>query len=536
MAREHKIERWSDRLTAFGFLVVIAVPLVVQLTGMRSGGGGGGEQRAVQPRPRLDWSAEGLELYPARFDAWYADAFGLRMDLVRAHNRLEWFGLGLSPARNAVQGRDGWLFFSERRALECSLGAYPLTPEKLDQWVRMLSARSRWCRERGIVYLFVSGPTKVQLYPEFLPEGWDAVGPSRLAQLHSRLEGRADIPSLDLRPTLAAEKGRDRPAVGDFVYYPLGTHWSMRGNVAAYRALVERLVELGALPPGTVPESFRSLRLAGGQGDDTWAGRLYLEGELTQSNWRLPPKRPLLDPVGIPFARHSESYRNPDGTGTLVMYHDSYAAILRRWLGWHFKRVDGYWSTAWDMARIEAASPTVVVDFMVERMLHVEDPADLFPDGQGRLADLFRKGGPVRLSLELPQDLENEPRVLRPVGANRGFPIRQRGREGWGLKRVEPFVLADLDLPPVEDGTDLLLAIDLTAAGPTTLEVIYPGRNGFDRGAASRVRVAKGRQVVYLRLQASRLGHLPRTVRLGATGPRDWILHRISVRSRSGSG
>ena len=515
MDRSHGTPRFWDLVTALVFPVAISVPLLVMVT-RTTAVHAAGEQRAAVAQPALRWGREDLEAYPDEFEAWFADSFGMRGELVRANNQLEWFQLGSSPTPKVVPGKDGWLFYDGHDSLAYSLGARPLSEDELSLWKRVIEARWRWCRARGIEYLFVLGPTKVSMYPERLPSRYEVVGPSRLAQLHDHLDEQSRAPTLDLRPTLRRAIEEDRPEVGDFVYYPHGTHWSPRGDVAVYGALVEALTDLGALRgPQRTPRPFRDPVLQpGSSGPDTWAGRLYLEGLLEQAHWRVAPRAQLPASIPFPHTRNGRAYGDEELPGYLALHHDSYGAPLRPWLAWHFGRVDGYWSHRWQTARIEASGATVVVDFMVERMLHQLDPRDLWPDDQERLKERFDKRSGARPTPEL--------RVPAP---NKSAQLE----EGLVVDRRQRFVLAELDLGPTAREVDLVVALEVTAPRAVMLELVYPSGAGFDRSRAERVLVEPGRQVVHLELIGERLQGST-VMQLGAHGAgRRWVIHRIEV-------
>ncbi|MDA1264727.1 MAG: hypothetical protein O2816_06590, partial [Planctomycetota bacterium] len=337
MDRSRGMPRFWDLVTTLVFPVAICVPLLVM--GFRTSTVlETGEQRAAAERPTLRWDRGELATYPDAFDPWFADSLGLRNDLVRALNRLEWFGLGTSPTPKVVNGRDGWLFYDGLESLAYSLGARPLDETELSRWRRVIEARERWCRARGIRYLFVLGPTKVSMYPEHLPSRYKVVGPSRLAQLYEHLDEQSRVPTLDLRPSLRCAIEEDRAEVGDFVYSPHGTHWSPRGNVAVYGALLEALADLGALRGRQrLPKPFRAPILQpDSSGPDTWAGRLYLEGLLVQPHWRVVPEVMLPKPVPFPHTRNGRAYGDGELAGHLVLHHDSFGSPLRPWLAWHF--------------------------------------------------------------------------------------------------------------------------------------------------------------------------------------------------------
>ena len=496
--RRGSIEGAADRVQVLLFSLAVCTPLVVQLSG---GGGGPDVNRELRPanpipRPGARWAD--LDSFPERFDHWFEDAFGLRTRLLRARNRIVWHGLGDSATDRAVRGRNGWVYYSDDGALAASLGARPFAPGELEEWVRMIEARHAWCREQGMDYLFVTGPTKALVYPEYLPASHERVGPSRLEVLHDRL-ATTEVPHLDLRAALIAEKEHDLPEEGDYVYYPLGTHWTDRGVLTAYRAVIDRLrPEVMLLGP----DDFE--RVLHPDQADSWASRAYIEDSVRQNVWKLVPIVPLpkrLPLRGTPWGTRFEK-EDPAGTH-LVLHHDSFGDVARSLIAVHFSVTTCYWSLPWQTARIREQQPHFVVDLMVERTLHEESPERLWPDDAERLRPLFEASAET---------------VLEPAARK---PMRP------GLFDVGP-----LSAPR---GTDLILRIEAEAPAAGAVEVLVvpeADEPGSVRRAARRVWFEAGQSVGWTRIDEDELQIGPGRIQLNVERvPGTWTVHAIEARA-----
>ncbi|MCP3917550.1 MAG: hypothetical protein GY711_18555 [bacterium] len=505
--RLEKPRRAANVLLVALFLGVLVTPPARQL--LRGGDYAAelrkAERRGAAPFPKQPASRTEIESWPRGFDAWYADALGFREPLLRVHNRLFWFGLGVSPNPTVKRGSDGWLFFSGHETLEQIRGAHPFTEDELAQWQRVFERRHAWLTERGIEYLFVLGPTKGRVYSERLPAAFRPRQPGRLEQFLAHMrEANSPVPILDLREDLVAAKAGDVPAEGDFVYYPLGTHWGHRGAVVATRAIVRALG--GTVMQGVEPPELDGFvrRKAGTQGD-TWAERLYLEDRLIQTSWVYAPKRRELKSQKIPHTRFGERYRQPDlpDLPRVLMHHDSYARLVRPLLARHASEQVSYWSHAWNLARIELEKPDVVVDLGVERIFVTATPRFLSIESQGELEASF--------------EASNE--TVLTVGEARTFAAMQK------------FELFDTPLLAAFDSAerDLVVRVDVRASGPGLLELLLPVGERFPRARAVHVYVDAERRVLYVRVPGRRAGAGP--FRFGTEHRAgEWTVHAVEAR------
>src|SRR5947207_8313680 len=72
-----------------------------------------GENRQVAAFPEIQLKRAFLTAFPAKFEAFYNDHFGLRDTLIRCLNvaRMHW--LGMSSSRHVIVGREGWLYYTQ---------------------------------------------------------------------------------------------------------------------------------------------------------------------------------------------------------------------------------------------------------------------------------------------------------------------------------------------------------------------------------------------------------------------------------------
>ena len=330
------------------------------------------ENRKLADLPAWQWTQEALRTYPARFEAWNQDHFGLRSTLIHWHSvvMLDW--LGVSPNPDVLIGTNGWLFMGRNKAVDAYRCVFPATVAELDAEVKTVRERRDWLAARGIRYLNVWAPVKKNVYPEYLP-GWvqKTGGPCRLDQWMARMN-KERLPVLDLRPALQAAKREG------LAYHVTDTHWNSRGAYFSYRALVERLQpwfpRLRPLSPERV-RFFLADRLGGDLARQLDLHERYHGPEVLAEfvGHRCGPAElhGLERPAGVKL----EAYECPKDAGQrnkpprLVLLGDSYQNALIPFLAETMGRTLTAEFAGFDKELILQEKPDVVVEIHVERQL-----------------------------------------------------------------------------------------------------------------------------------------------------------------------
>ena len=199
-------ERLEARIGIALFFALLWLPLVVALI-EPDPKISVSEQRDLTELPELRMDAASLAAFPRALDAYYDDHLGLRDDMIRAWAWLNIELLGVSPSPKLVVGKQGWLFFGDDEAVAQYRGIARFDQAELEHWTRVLEQRRDWLSSRGIEYLIVFVPNKHRIYAEYMPDALPRMREqSQLDQLIAHLERESDVPFLDLRDALRAEK------------------------------------------------------------------------------------------------------------------------------------------------------------------------------------------------------------------------------------------------------------------------------------------------------------------------------------------
>lgn len=373
--------RVRDVVTTVFFALVLVAPsidLVVRPASVRDPARF--EMRAPARRPDWPVNVQRLNTFPQRFTNWFDDQLGLRDQLLRFGSIVKLFGFGVSPTKDVLPGKNGFLFYTGNHTIEVHRGVFPFSPQQLDDACRLLEARRLVCEQRGAAYVFVVAPDKESIYPDFLPAGCEPVGPSRLDQLVKAVAQRAPkVELLDLRPAFRAARRQDGPR--DYLYSELGTHWDGRGNYLGYREIARALQRhFPAIEPFAWDEIVRT---PSPQNLDSWGLRMYVHDLLDTHSL-------LVDaPAGRKRARLVRDESESGGTSEqrtdderlprVFVLHDSFLYGVLPLLAEHCEQLDYSPSDYLDPAVIDALRPDVVVELWVERFLGEWNPAQRMP-------------------------------------------------------------------------------------------------------------------------------------------------------------
>ncbi len=492
--------RLADLLLCVLFVAAILLPLIV---GDESGSTHQ-ELRKPAPRPAFAWKPAALRAFPDAFDAFLGDSFGMRARLIRWHNVVKLFGLGVSPTDELVLGSDGWLFTTRERSIDVYRGLDPFTEEDLRVWQRILEDRRDWLAERfGAQYVFAVAPNKSSVYPEKMPPGLTRVGPTRLDQLVAWMRRHSDFPLLDLRESLGVARRRAELA-GEEIYYPLGTHWNRYGMLAGYWRMME---EVQQRFPQVVPHGLDDFRIQlSTHPGDNWGKRLYVEDLLHQTNVELIPLFERRARVELrDFVRLVPTeVRVVDDPSlpSAVMLHDSFGNMQKDLVADHFRRTLFHYAPDFDVEVLEDERPEVVLHVLVERALAAHRPAVSPLDDDARLEAEFASSADVLVDLLGTSRPEQSADALSPeLGAQ-----VERGVDGRGpYAAVRSPTGGAIRLPGFEVPPDTwaVVRLEIESALPTTLALEFQTREEpfySQRSRRLKRRLRKGVNVLWWKL------------------------------------
>jgi hypothetical protein len=336
------------------------------------------ENRKLAEKPKIKFSLKALKNYTKQYNTYINDHYGLRNFIIRVYYMIHINLLHISPTRDVVLGREGWLYYDSSAdgiSLMDFCGKAPFSEPELKMVVEKVIRIKRFCEERGILFKIVVAPNKHTIYPDFLPlDIKNRQGAStRLDQLENFLiSNKLGSVLIDLRPTLVSSKGM-KPYP---LYYLTGTHWNQMGAFIAYTEIMKNLLLrfpqikiLNIKKYSVVQKENRGL------GD--LSTFISMSGLLKDTEIVLEPQTPYLAKKidhGIELegtyniARyHIEKCNYPK----LLMFPDSFGVSLLPYLSESFSDSLYIWYTppGVDLSIIEKERPQIVILELVERNL-----------------------------------------------------------------------------------------------------------------------------------------------------------------------
>jgi hypothetical protein len=414
------------------------------------------ELRNPAPWPAFTDASDWLHA-PERLQDWFGDALGLREELVHGGNWLSVFVFRRSPHPNLVLGRKGFVFYGGDGAHETWRGSAPLSAGELAAWADAIRERREAVEALGAVYVLCVAPNKETIYPEFLPAGEEAFGPTPLEQLAALCAERHESAWLDLRPALRAEKSCDDEQQDDHAYLRLGSHWSYRGGWAAAsevaRRLAPRVRGLQPLPR----EAWRALRVDEFNHDDSLTRTMHLDeaAHEPQIEWRRVGGEharlvsTAIDPSDPAHPTRTETLNEDAGLPSIYLLHDSFGQWIRSPLAELASRTWTRWLYGVPLDEIAELHPDLVLQVITERHLHTP------PEPQEQLAQELDALQYAALPLVLARE--------QALAAVRPYQQTQLARDAEGLRFAVQIGADKLLVPagPLAAGARPVLQLEL---------------------------------------------------------------------------
>jgi hypothetical protein len=373
------MRRALQLLLVVPFLAMIAAPAVGNALGL-DGADPSAERRTLAPFPSVSTSWSGLKQFLPAIDAWFADHFAFRQNLVEWYGISRYLWMGMSPTPAVGVGPRGWMFYVDDGGLEDFTNESPLSEVEVQNWRNTIVRAQRWSRAHGIAYAFTILPDKSSIYPEWFPQTARRV--TRLSRTDQIITAITDTgAAIDVRQALLDEKRNVR------VFQKTDTHWNARGAYVGYRTIIDSLrLQLPTIPPPMPPSDFHAVtrRIPGMD----LAGMMGLTHVLGEEDLRFVPKNGhryvVVEPRGnIVEAGEPRIVTEIPGS-TLpraVVFRDSFVSAMAPYFSEHFSRVVYLWRNDFAVDEIEKEQPDVVLQEIVGRHVQWFVPSPgLIPD------------------------------------------------------------------------------------------------------------------------------------------------------------
>ena len=284
---------------------------------------------------------------------WFESNYPFRNELIDADAIVRTEALGISNTSQVVVGAHGWIYYAG--TLGDYDGSATLSERELDNIAYNLSLVQAFCNDRGAQFVLAIAPNKNTIYPEYMP--YTHIGTAEahsIERLYPYLE-EYGVTYADLVGALRTSKD-----AGQTVYYLRDSHWNDIGALSAYYSILDA-VELA---------------------HTSYVGRSYTttthDGDIDAMLFPLaaePEKVPTLE-GGYDFEFVDTDDVTADlietegpGTGTLLMYRDSFGNNLIQPMAESFERSVFTKLIPYDLGKVDEVDPDLVVIERAERHL-----------------------------------------------------------------------------------------------------------------------------------------------------------------------
>lgn len=192
-------------------------------------------------KPEFNFAAWRKGDFQKEFSNWFEQNLGLRGYLVRTYNQMLYSVFKETPRQSIVAvAKDRVLY--ERGYIDEYLDTEPPPQAELETNVVKIKELQSQLAARGTTLLVVITPSKVAIYPEFIPDNrkQTRAGKERGYDRFVSLLDKHQVNYVDGHAITLAEKGKTS--------YPLfckgGTHWNFLGVFFTARQLVKTIEEL----------------------------------------------------------------------------------------------------------------------------------------------------------------------------------------------------------------------------------------------------------------------------------------------------
>ena len=330
------------------------------------------ENRLLAPAPAWPHRLQDIRQFREASDAYVADRFPARRQLIGVLNRLRMLA-GVSGSKRVIIGRDGWLYYDDDTHLGAASNRPPMSAVGMRAWLASESGHTEAARAAGAHYLIVVAPTKETVLPQHAPAWFGGVSPNRPALALSRLAAEAQAVDV-FYPYPQIEAATQ---AGQQTFSRHDTHWTGYGAYAGYVGLMRHLHALGLAEEPRPLSDFRRVKGPAHRGPRDLALMLGVSScvDLDYPHFDDPGAEAKLTRT---FLGPRQDWTAPQvvdtgevGKPVLLLTRDSFSNELLSFLYSHFSRIilahnqDG----AWRGDLIDRFKPDIVIHEVVESRL-----------------------------------------------------------------------------------------------------------------------------------------------------------------------
>lgn len=349
------------------FFAFIYMPLLAGLFSERSGVSQV-ENRFLAQIPRMELNRDSINTFPDRFEKYFSDNFGGRLAFIAGYSHL-CYSIGVSPTKNVIIGKNGWLHFGDENEIKSYRKTKPFNAAQIAKWRWKMRLIKGYLEKRGVKLVFLIAPNKSSIYPEQMPDNINVVGKTGCFDQLLKVASELGIEFVDPRNDLIERKKSDE------VYFRTDTHWNDLGAFVSYDLLMK---SLGNRFPGLspIPESSLGFSAVGRRGGDLF-NMLGLPADNVVDMAKTANLGEILSRLkNVRAADLPKKWDSPWDLDTgnagprALILRDSFGNALLPLLAMHFSHIASRLDHGWFSSEIvEKEKPDVVIYEITERFL-----------------------------------------------------------------------------------------------------------------------------------------------------------------------
>ena len=215
------------------FIIMLAVPVFT--THISGGEISQSEKRTLAEIPSMDNLGSRIISRDFMVDVenWLNDHIGQRDTFRKIYAQVMNCYLRLSTSKSVLFGKKGWYYYTNDNNIEIAKGSYPLNAKQLKTIQEQQKRVAGYYARKNIRYILQLTPSKVSIYPEYLPfkKAKGITEPSEMIQRALRNNGEV----VNVKKVLKTNKSKGK------LFFQTDSHWNSRGSYLAYTELLKKI-------------------------------------------------------------------------------------------------------------------------------------------------------------------------------------------------------------------------------------------------------------------------------------------------------
>lgn len=303
----------NNKIRSIITIVLFATLIIVPIfnTNLINGKISETEKRSLAPMPNIFAQDGSLnDNFRVDYESWINDNIGMRSEFMKVYTNIK-LSMNMSTSDKVLIGRDGWYYYTGDSNIEIATGDYLLTDDMLEEIAYYQQMTSDYYKSIGVDYVLALTPSKVSVYPEYLPMNDYTVERTAIDILTEYLQEHTDVKVYNGKSSVVEAKSEGQ------VFCKTDSHWTMRGSYAFYKGLYGFMKENSFVDGDPLEVAFSE-----GLRTGEFSNMLGVSGVLGNENVPVAQWNKTFSYIpDSPYMRELEKL-NPSDVYKMYMYHN----------------------------------------------------------------------------------------------------------------------------------------------------------------------------------------------------------------------